>query len=206
MPARLKRERILGDATTLRLLGKLTRKWCHCVRCDLSDTRFKVCHIRGTLPCDVLFIGEAPGESEDILGYPFVGDAGHKLDELIREVESEVFPEPEFTHAIINLIGCYPGKDDHGNFNRPHKESVKQCEPHLRGLIELCNPKLLALLGETAGKKLPKDLRLTYKHVHLEHPSSILRKEGPKNSPRDYELHHKRFVLGLKDAILEHVS
>lgn len=196
-----KRVYVAGTKEALFQLHKIRDNWCNCRKCDLCEIRHKVVHIRGMLPCQVFFIGEAPGESENIIGYPFVGDAGDLLNELLFTVHNEMKPlNRTFTYAIANIVGCFPGKDENGNFNRPHKVAVQQCEPHLRSLIELCSPKLLVALGETADKKLPKDLKVTYPYCHLEHPSSINRKKDP----REFTLHSKTFTLTLLDAIMEH--
>jgi DNA polymerase len=179
-------------------LHVLQTRWAGCTKCDLSNHRHRIVHVRGRLPCEVLFIGEAPGESENIIGYPFVGDAGKLLDELLCEVSLL----REFEAAIINLVACYPGKDDNGNFNRPHKVALKQCEPRLRHLFEIANPHLVVTLGETAEKKLPKDLLVSHKSCHLCHPSSILRLKNQN----DARLARKRFTLTLSEAIREHLS
>lgn len=60
-------------------------RWKSCQRCALGRTRDKIVLAKGRLPCDVLFVGEAPGESEDVIGLPFVGPAGRLLDEMIRD-------------------------------------------------------------------------------------------------------------------------
>ncbi len=57
--------------------------WESCTRCPLHTTRRWVVLGRGTLPCDVLFVGEAPGNSENDIGKPFIGQAGKILDSLI---------------------------------------------------------------------------------------------------------------------------
>lgn len=59
-------------------------RWKDCTACGLCEHRQKVVLARGSVPCDILFIGEAPGESEDCLGQPFVGPAGQLLDRIVR--------------------------------------------------------------------------------------------------------------------------
>ncbi len=61
------------------------KQWKGCKRCPLYKTRRKIVHCRGSLPCDIFFLGEAPGDSEDLLGKPFVGPAGKLLDRIIAK-------------------------------------------------------------------------------------------------------------------------
>lgn len=178
--------------------------WANCDKCDLCTIRHKLVHFRGNTPCDALFIGEAPGESENILGYPFVGPAGTLLETLISTTRQTLRVQKHlkaagFTYGIINIVACYPGKNDFGDFNRPHKNAVKQCEPHLRQLLEFCRPRILITLGEFADKKLPRDLRVGYKLCHLAHPSSILRMKDPNMET----LAKKKFTTTLSLCLAE---
>src|SRR4051812_28157858 len=91
------------------------QRWKDCQRCPLGQQRGRICLTRackagdqpgaygGRLPCDVLFIGEAPGSSEDALGLPFVGPAGDLLD----QIKQRALP-PETSCAFTNLVACYP--------------------------------------------------------------------------------------------------
>ena len=66
-------------------------KWKDCRDCYLCETRNRIVFARGTIPADVLFLGEAPGESENVTGVPFDGPAGNLLDAIIgRSVPKEV--------------------------------------------------------------------------------------------------------------------
>lgn len=189
-------------------LRLLRESWYNCTRCDLSEIRRRVVHVRGKLPCQVLFVGEAPGESENIIGYPFVGDSGHLLNELIDESVNRL--DHIYTYAVTNIVGCYPGKDEAGNFITPHKTAVSKCEPHLRRLIEIAAPRLIATLGVFAAKKLPVDIKASYHYVELAHPSSLLRLQSrgrfsPQANPAEYALRYNRFILTLCEAIRKHV-
>ncbi len=181
-------------------LGKLRDAWANCQKCDLCKIRHKMVYVRGHVPASVAFIGEAPGESENIVGYPFVGQSGNLLNELITKVVEET--GIEFTYAVMNLVACFPGKDDYGNFNKPHRNAIKTCEPRLRSLLELVNPKLVVTLGEVAHKKLPDDLKVSQPYLALAHPSNISRTKDPN----EYTLKYRRFILCLSEAIREHLS
>ena len=78
-------------------------KWKGCERCSLYRGRRSVVLCRGKLPCDVLFVGEAPGVSEDVLGRPFVGPAGKLLDEIVERAL-----DGQYDYAITNLVACIP--------------------------------------------------------------------------------------------------
>lgn len=139
-----------------------------------------VVHARGQLPCDVLFLGEAPGESEDVLGRPFCGPAGRLLEDAIVNV---VLPE-NVRRAYTNLVGCVPREEGPAGMAKaaePLPEQIKQCRPRLIALVEVANPRLLICVGKMAtdwlepgGYKAPKFHRFI-PHVSITHPAAILR-------------------------------
>lgn len=164
-------------------------KWKDCERCPLHQHRQRVVLVRGYLPCKVLFIGEAPGESEDSLGEPFVGPSGHMLDRIISEAQQKS-RKPGLRYAITNVISCFPlnesGEEDQPSFRKPEKNEVKQCRPRLLELIQLASPSAIVTVGSVAAWALPK---LQVEQVHIVHPSYILR-SGSTTS-------YKRSVLTL---------
>jgi hypothetical protein len=103
---------------------------------NLCPLARKVVLARGTLPCDVLFIGEGPGVSEDVTGRPFVGPAGSLLDHIVN---TALAPEgtPTCTVAFTNLVGCMPHADpDSGaTFREPTPDEIKTCKPRLEDFI-----------------------------------------------------------------------
>lgn len=107
----------------------------------------KVCLARGTVPCEVLFVGEAPGESENVLGKPFVGPAGHLLDDVIRHGL-----QGRHTFALTNLVGCIPRDEDGGKATEPAAEDIKVCQQRLIEFIGLCQPRLIVAVGALAAK------------------------------------------------------
>ena len=78
--------------------------WVECDRCPLHKTRRNVVLVRGQLPCELLFIGGAPGESEDSLGYPFVGSAGEEFERIM----TEALGDRKIRYAVTNIIACAP--------------------------------------------------------------------------------------------------
>lgn len=164
-----------------------------------------VCTGRGTLPADILFVGEGPGEGEDSLGEPFVGPAGHVLDQIIEEVLPESVP-----YAITNLVGCIPREmvdDGEGNYTyqgkatEPDDVSIEQCSGRLQEFIDLCNPKLLIAVGKIAGDYLSPGYRHGVNHrrlpvVQINHPAYILRQPFGHRSQMV-----TRCIIQVRDAV-----
>ena len=118
-----------------------------CERCRLCERRTNSVFGVGDRNADWMLIGEAPGENEDKLGEPFVGQAGKLLDSMLHAValsrEDNVF--------IANVIKCRPP----GNRN-PELDEVARCEPYLKRQVELVKPKLIVALGRFAAQSLLK--------------------------------------------------
>lgn len=165
--------------------GALSRhkaRWLDCRKCPLHKTRTQVVLFRGDVPCQVLFIGEAPGRMEDEIGLPFVGPSGNVLDEMLEHATRFL----KFSYAITNLIACRPISD--GNDRRPSKKELAACRPRLEEFIQLCQPNLLVLLGATAAEFVTAEHFPQIADVpvcRLVHPAYILRKGGDLS--RDYQ-------------------
>jgi DNA polymerase len=120
------------------------REMCDAHACPLADTRTKLVFGAGNADADLMFVGEAPGASEDLQGLPFVGRAGKLLDEMLAEVglvRGDVF--------ITNIICCRPP----GNRD-PLPEEIDACKPYLFRKIQLIEPKVICTLGNFATKLL----------------------------------------------------
>jgi uracil-DNA glycosylase len=145
-----------------------------CKKCSLHITRHSVVLGRGTLPCDVLYLGEAPGQSEDLLAKAFVGRAGKLLDELI--IESKL---NKFRSYFTNCILCHP-TDKIGGANRlPTINEIASCMLNVNKIISVAKPKIIIFVGKTALTYYKK----TYPHAFaIQHPSYLLR-SGGKSSP-----------------------
>lgn len=111
-----------------------------CPLCKLARTRKNAVPGEGQLSAKIMFIGEAPGRSEDEKGRPFVGAAGRILDELLKKAgieRSEVF--------ITNIVKCRPP-----NNRVPKEDELTACRPYLDRQIALIKPKVICILGRTA--------------------------------------------------------
>lgn len=148
------------------------KKWANCDKCELCETRNRTVLARGSLPCDILFIGEAPGAGENVLGRPFVGPAGKLLDQLIRDAELT-----QWKLAFTNLIACIPlDIHSHRKIQEPHKDHIKACSERLIEFVQLAKPKALVMVGKLSEQWVPKLVEeLPQIRATLIHPAAILR-------------------------------
>ena len=172
------------------------KKWSNCTECDLCETRDNVVMFRGSrIPCKVLFIGEAPGVSEDVLGKPFVGPAGKLLDKMIEQV----IP-PEVGWGITNIVACIP-KDEEGRKTvEPTAKQIRACSDRLKEICHLCKPKVVVCVGKLATKWVEKLLSdtTTFSSVNVTHPAAILRMGIEQR-----EFAAEQALITLRDALEE---
>lgn len=173
MPVAPERARVDG----LTPFQHFVERWRSCTACHLHTTRQQVVLCRGTIPAQVLFIGEGPGHSEDSLGEPFVGPAGKLLDDII----AQGIPE-SITYAITNLVCCLPvDEETGGKAVEPDDESIKACSVRLIEFVELCRPRLIVCVGKLAKDWLEPGYRYSIRiprdipQVSIVHPAWILR-------------------------------
>ena len=118
-----------------------------CRRCSLADTRHNVVFGEGARDAEVMFIGEGPGEQEDLTGRPFVGRAGQLLDDMLEMID--LHREKVF---IGNMVKCRPpGNRDPLNIEQ------EACIGYLRNQVALIRPKIIVCLGRIAAIRLMKD-------------------------------------------------
>ena len=120
-------------------------KWRDCRRCPLCEGRNRVVLARGKIPCDVVFIGEAPGESENIRGIPFDGPAGCLLDSIADRAGLG-----RLRLLFANLVACFPAEEKRTGSNAPPEIAIKACLPRLRELLDMAKPRLVVCVGELA--------------------------------------------------------
>lgn len=130
------------------VLSSLYQEIAHCQKCELAKYRNKVVPGEGKEDADIVFIGEAPGWYEDQQGRPFVGPAGHFLEELLASIglkREEVY--------ICNVIKCKPPKN-----RDPLPIEIKSCQQWLDRQLELLNPKIIVTLGRySMARFFPKE-------------------------------------------------
>jgi len=148
-----------------------------CARCELCRTRTNMVFGVGNRNADVMFVGEGPGEQEDLQGEPFVGPAGKLLDEMLSIIDLD-----RSGCYIANIVKCRPPR------NRDPLETEQDvCIDHLYNQIALIRPKILVCLGRIAAMRLIRpDYRITREHgqwvekdgiwmTAIYHPSALLR-------------------------------
>lgn len=179
------------------------RKECEgCRKCSLAETRTNVVFGVGNPHADVMFIGEAPGEKEDLSGIPFVGAAGKLFDKYLVAVG---IPREEI--YIANMLKCRPPKN-----RDPKPEEQDLCIEYLREQVRAVSPKLIVCLGRIAAMRLIKpDFRITAEHgiwfergsfsvCAVYHPSALLRDPRKKDDMLADMIEIKRRLDALKQA------
>jgi uracil-DNA glycosylase family 4 len=150
------------------------KRWANCQRCSLKHGRKQVVFAKGQLPCDALIVGEAPGASENLIGTPFEGPAGHLLDEII----AEAMPTPPLRLCYTNVVGCFPAEAKQTKDHRPPPEAIKACAPRVKEIYEMARPRLVVCVGETARDNIHLGVDTAnpmVKVVHILHPAAIMR-------------------------------
>ncbi len=183
------------------LYSKHVERWIDCKKCPLHKCRKRVVLARGTIPCYALFIGEAPGESENALGKPFIGPAGKLLDEIILRAWGADPEHSGYSRAFTNLVCCIPRGDD-GKLSQPYPEEIEACRSRLIEFINICRPKLLIAVGRLAESNIPimvpKSVQAT---IQITHPAAILRMPVAQQG-----LEVQRAVVTLTTALEDLIS
>ena len=160
------------------------KKACNeCENCELCKTRTKCVFGVGNENADILFVGEAPGEQEDLSGTPFVGRAGQLLDKFLYAVD--IKREDVY---IANILKCRPPKN-----RDPLPEEEDACIDFLREQVKLIKPKMIVCLGRISAMRLiSPEYRITKEHgkwvkkgqydmTAVYHPSLLLRDASRKD-------------------------
>jgi len=172
-------------------LGAYYQEICDCQLCDLGKSRTRFVFGVGNPNADLVFVGEAPGEKEDLAGEPFVGRAGKLLDKILAAIQlsrEDIY--------ICNVLKCRPP-----NNRDPLPSEVEKCEPYLKQQLTMIQPKLIVALGRIAActilktKEPLKDLRnkvFSYAGIDLVvtyHPAALLRNPNFKRPAwEDYQM------------------
>jgi DNA polymerase len=148
-----------------------------CTRCGLCETRHNVVFGVGNKKTRIMFIGEGPGEQEDLKGEPFVGPAGQLLDDMLSIIDID-----RTNCYIANIVKCRPPRN-----RDPLETEQEACIGYLRQQIQLIQPQIIVCLGRIAAKALIReDFRITREHgtwtqkddiwmTAIYHPSALLR-------------------------------
>lgn len=154
----------------------------NCSLCSLGKTKTNTVFGCGNASADLMFVGEAPGEKEDMSGVPFVGPAGKLFDKYLEYVglsRDEVY--------IANILKCRPPRN-----RDPLPEEAEACMGYLREQVREIKPKMIVCLGRIAAQRLIKpDFKITAEHGRwfdtksfkmcaVYHPSALLRDTSKK--------------------------
>ena len=169
-----------------------------CTRCGLCETRTNVVFGVGKRNADVMFVGEGPGEQEDLQGEPFVGAAGHLLDDMMSIIDLN-----RENSYIANIVKCRPPHN-----RDPLETEQDACIDYLRNQVALIRPKIIICLGRIAAKRLiDPEYRITRQHgtwvqrgdiwmTAIYHPSALLRDASKRPETFDD-------LLKIRDKITE---
>ena len=154
-----------------------------CQKCSLGSTRINLVFGVGNESADILFVGEGPGENEDLQGEPFVGKAGKLLDKYLEVIglsrQKNIY--------IANIVKCRPPQN-----RDPKDEEQEACINWLREQTKLIKPKIIVCLGRIAAQRLiSPDFKVTREHgqfikkgniyfMGTFHPAALLRNEAQK--------------------------
>ena len=153
-----------------------------CQKCGLAETRHNVVFGEGPRDAEVMFIGEGPGEQEDLTGRPFVGRAGQFLDDMLAMIDLK--REKVF---IGNMVKCRPPQN-----RDPLNIEQDACIGYLRNQVALLRPKMIVCLGRIAAQRLiDPNYRITQQHgqwvekagvamTAIYHPAALLRDPSKK--------------------------
>ena len=162
---------------------ELERTCKNCLACPLADTRTNVVFGVGPRTAEVMFIGEGPGEHEDLQGEPFVGRAGQLLDEMLELIDLD----RKKNVYIANIVKCRPPQN-----RDPLNTEQDACLGYLRNQVGLIRPKIIVCLGRISAMKLIReDFKITREHgqwvekagvqmTAMYHPAAILRDPGKR--------------------------
>ncbi len=165
-------------------LDELEIECKNCTNCSLCENRTNLVFGVGKKDADIMLIGEAPGENEDLKGEPFVGRSGKLLDEFLNSIDLT----REKNVYIANMVKCRPPKN-----RDPKPAEQEMCLNWLDKQFEVIKPKLIICVGRISSQKLiSKDFKVTQQHgefiekdgvlmMGTYHPAAILRNINNKD-------------------------
>jgi len=204
MPKRVSQKTLLPLLPEKQDLSELRKSARRCRNCDLYKNATQTVFGAGNHDAKIMFVGEQPGDQEDLQGLPFVGPAGKLLDQALLEAGIDR-SSTYITNAVKHFKWELRGK--RRIHKRPSSAEIAACRPWLDGEIAAITPEVIVCLGATAAQSLlGRDFRVTQHrgqwldsplapHVMATiHPSAILR--APDEKTRHEE--NARFIADLK--------
>ena len=168
-----------------------------CMGCDLYKNATQTVFGEGKVrDVRAMFVGEQPGDEEDIAGHPFVGPAGRLFDKALAE--AGIDRKQTYVTNVVKHFKWKP-RGKRRIHEKPRASEIRACEPWLAAEIQVLQPRILVCLGATAAQALlGKDFRVTQmrgqwleseyaeRTIATVHPSSILRAPDPEARERQY--------------------
>lgn len=169
------------------MMHELRQRCLQCHACPLARTRTSVVFGVGPERSDVVFVGEGPGQQEDLMGEPFVGPAGKLLDDMLSIIDLS-----RENSYIANIVKCRPP-----NNRDPLPEEQDACIGYLEEQLRILKPRIIVCLGRIAAQRLiHPEFRITREHgtwtqregilyTAMYHPSALLR--DPSKRPDTFQ-------------------
>jgi DNA polymerase len=170
----------------------------NCMGCDLYKVGTQTVFGEGPVPAELMFVGEVPGDEEDLRGHPFVGPAGRLFTEALSE--AGIDRERAYVTNVVKHFKWKPAPRGKRRLHeKPNATEIRACVPWLGAEIKVVRPSVLVCLGATAAQALlGKDFRVTKmrgqwlvsehaeKTIATIHPSAILRAPDAETRARQY--------------------
>ncbi|MBQ8935115.1 MAG: uracil-DNA glycosylase [Oscillospiraceae bacterium] len=170
------------EAKAVRNWEELRQVCGQCQKCELGKSRTNLVFGDGNPNAEIMFVGEGPGQQEDLTGIPFVGPAGQLLDRMLEIIDLD-----RTKYYIANIVKCRPPRN-----RDPLAGEQDACIGYLREQVKLVRPKIIVCLGRIAAMRLiSPDYRITKEHgkwvqkggfwmTAIYHPSALLRDESKR--------------------------
>jgi uracil-DNA glycosylase len=184
-------------------LPRLRKAAAGCTACDLYKTGTQTVFGEGSSNAEVMFVGEVPGDQEDLAGKPFVGPAGRLLDEAL--VDAGIDRKAVYVTNVVKHFK-WQGRGKRRIHQKPNWSEIAACRPWLEAELAVVRPRVLVCLGATAAQALlgrqfrvtrergrPVESELAEHVIATVHPSSILR-----GDPETRDQEYAAFVQDLK--------
>jgi len=146
-----------------------------CPGCALKKHRRNQVIGKGSIPATILFIGEAPGKSEDLLGEPFVGPSGNLLNRMIRDASDLAKCKPP-SYFITNTVLCRPwiwdnSRDNYGSNREPKRSEILACKKNIIEIANIIEPEFVVFIGQVSfmyySGEFKDNARITHPSAHL---------------------------------------